>query len=696
MQWTSAVFLLLGLLPVSSIHGQGIAINDTGAPPNPHALLDVDGSTHDRGVLLPRMTTAERTAIAGLGAADEGLTVYDSTSKSYWFWDGAQWVQLGGGGAGWGLTGNAGTVMGTHFIGTTDANPFEIWTNGQRRVRITTQGQIETLNTGESVFIGEGAGLNDDLSGNGNVLIGYHAGIQNTTGSANTVVGASAMSTSTTSWYNTAIGHSSLAQNTSGSSNTAVGMSSLYSNTTGYNNTAVGSGALYMNNTGTQNTAVGGSSLTHNDGGFNNTAAGAQALRYNVTGISNTAHGVLALQNNVAGSNATAIGALAMRFANDQTTSYVNSNVAVGYEALRGSPTPSSNTGLWNTAIGYQSLVDCTSGYYNTGVGSRSLRSVQSGFENSALGAFSLQMNTTGYFNTALGSGSLFSNTIGYYNVAVGASSLTSLVNGWNNVAIGAVALSLADGSQGNVAIGADALRDMVQGDGNIAIGAFAMEEHQTGGNNIAIGGGALGDNYTGTGNVAIGTGAGYGQQVSDKLFIQMGPGTAPLIYGDFDTDFVRINDNLGVGCSTFGGGTKVLAIEAGIAPNAPIPNGGLIFAALDGGTYELRTMDGAGNVTSFSPHNFSLAPRSEPMAWSYWSENRSVGRRINVDMLRVVRLVERLSGERLVYEQNTDGTPISANEPGEGELERLRTELRKALEEIARLRERVGVLETR
>ncbi|MBK6625960.1 MAG: hypothetical protein IPG35_00010 [Flavobacteriales bacterium] len=117
MQWTSAVFLLLGLLPVSSIHGQGIAINDTGAPPNPHALLDVDGSTHDRGVLLPRMTTAERTAIAGLGAAEEGLTVYDTTSKSYWFWDGAQWVQLGGGGAGWGLTGNAGTVMGTNYLG---------------------------------------------------------------------------------------------------------------------------------------------------------------------------------------------------------------------------------------------------------------------------------------------------------------------------------------------------------------------------------------------------------------------------------------------------------------------------------------------------------------------------------------------------------------------------------------------------
>ena len=29
----------------SVLRGQGIAINDTGAPPNPHALLDVDGRT---------------------------------------------------------------------------------------------------------------------------------------------------------------------------------------------------------------------------------------------------------------------------------------------------------------------------------------------------------------------------------------------------------------------------------------------------------------------------------------------------------------------------------------------------------------------------------------------------------------------------------------------------------------------------
>jgi hypothetical protein len=61
---------------------------------------------------------------------------------------------------------------------------------------------------------------------------------------------------------------------------------------------------------------------------------------------------------------------------------------------------------------------------------------------------------------------------------------------------------------------------------------------------------------------------------------------------------------------------------------------------------------DEAGNVTTLSPHNFALIPGgpSEPMAWAYYSER--AGHRINVDMLRLARLVERLAGEKLVYEE--------------------------------------------
>ncbi len=41
-----------------------------------------------------------------------------------------------GGGAGWSLTGNAGTTPGTDFIGTTDNQPLELWVGGSRALRL--------------------------------------------------------------------------------------------------------------------------------------------------------------------------------------------------------------------------------------------------------------------------------------------------------------------------------------------------------------------------------------------------------------------------------------------------------------------------------------------------------------------------------------------------------------------------------
>ena len=63
----------------------------------------------------------------------------------------------------------------------------------------------------------------------------------------------------------------------------------------------------------------------------------------------------------------------------------------------------------------------------------------------------------------------------------------------------------------------------------------------------------------------------------------------------------------------------------------------------------ELKVIDEAENVTTLSPHNFSICGGpSEDMAWAYYSENK--GKKINVDMLKLARLVEDLSGEKLVY----------------------------------------------
>ncbi|MBK6831179.1 MAG: hypothetical protein IPG92_10800 [Flavobacteriales bacterium] len=66
--------------------------------PHPSALLDVDAAAlpaaGKRGLLIPRMTTAELTAIPSPAT---GLLVYDSSLNAFWYFDGTVWTPLGGG-----------------------------------------------------------------------------------------------------------------------------------------------------------------------------------------------------------------------------------------------------------------------------------------------------------------------------------------------------------------------------------------------------------------------------------------------------------------------------------------------------------------------------------------------------------------------------------------------------------------------
>jgi hypothetical protein len=92
------------------------------------------------------------------------------------------------------------------------------------------------------------------------------------------------------------------------------------------------------------------------------------------------------------------------------------------------------------------------------------------------------------------------------------------------------------------------------------------------------------------------------------------------------------------------------LNIFNGTAPTASATNGVKLYAEDVSSSSELKVRDEAGNVTTLSPHNFDLIPEgpSEDMAWSYYSEKD--GKRINVDMLKAVRLLEQLTGEQLVF----------------------------------------------
>ncbi|MCD4735751.1 MAG: fibrobacter succinogenes major paralogous domain-containing protein, partial [Bacteroidales bacterium] len=138
--------------------------------------------------------------------------------------------------------------------------------------------EINKLNDGKtggnSVFLGSGAGANDDGTDNKNVAVGINALTSNTTGSGNTAIGWKALYSDTTGYWNTATGFIALYENTTGNINTANGYAALYENTTGSGNTAIGKEALGENTTGQGNTAIGVHANKYNEEGSNNTIIG--------------------------------------------------------------------------------------------------------------------------------------------------------------------------------------------------------------------------------------------------------------------------------------------------------------------------------------------------------------------------------------------------------------------------------------
>jgi hypothetical protein len=82
--------------------GNGVAINNTSANPHASAMLDMTSSS--KGLLIPRMPTAQRTGIA---APATGLMVYDTDLNGFWFYNGTAWTNVNGNGAGeWNVSGN--------------------------------------------------------------------------------------------------------------------------------------------------------------------------------------------------------------------------------------------------------------------------------------------------------------------------------------------------------------------------------------------------------------------------------------------------------------------------------------------------------------------------------------------------------------------------------------------------------------
>jgi hypothetical protein len=142
-----------------------------------------------------------------------------------------------------------------------------------------------------------------------------------------------------------------------------------------------------------------------------------------------------------------------------------------------------------------------------------------------------------------------------------------------------------------------------------------------------------------------------YGQSGGTHTWFTAPSGTAgdPITFTQALT--LDANRNLLLnGTAAPASGVGTFAIFNGTAPTGSVTDGIVLYAEDVSSSSELKVRDEAGNVTTLSPHNFDLIPEgpSEDMAWSYYSERD--GKRINVDMLKAIRLLEKLSGEKLVH----------------------------------------------
>lgn len=490
--------LVLSITAVNAT-GQSFAINTDGSTANASALLDIKST--NKGVLIPRMSKAEKNAIA---VPATGLLIFQNAPDSvgFYYYNGSGWTWLSNASTNtaWFTTGNLGTDTAVNFIGTRTSMPLRFKQNNG------WVGQFDT-NT-ENVYLGGAAGernrrglrntiIGDSAlakqsfdagfnyvsantaigskalynnqptnSGNGirNVAIGNEAMMANTTGHQNVAVGVSALRENLTGIQNVAIGKEVMIANTTGHQNVAIGESALRENLTGFGNVALGKSAARLSKSGSLNSYVGFSSGFSDSSGDYNIGIGAYSMYSHIVGDNNVSIGNFAMWLDSIGQNNTAIGTFALQ--NNDTAKNVT---AIGYRTLhqnnRNNITAlGAHAGYWN---GYFNSNPAT-GIENTMIGYAAMYGVPWGSKNTAIGHLAmarLDPSINGY-------GTIAPNR----NVAIGDSSLY-LSGGDDNVAIGFKAASSQnspDASQ-NVAIGSKALHSNIRGSGKVAIGYEAL-----------------------------------------------------------------------------------------------------------------------------------------------------------------------------------------------------------------------------
>ncbi|MEZ4966500.1 MAG: tail fiber protein [Saprospiraceae bacterium] len=495
------LLLFLGIIYAAHSTAQ-VAINQDNSNPDPSAMLDVKSA--DKGVLVPRMTSPQRTAVASPAV---GLLVFDTDTESFWFRDSTAWVEIRGGNAF-----SQGLLLGEDcfIITTLDANfdaqslnddDTSVDPNQWQSFTAENSGYLTSVEI--KTFEGLGSG---ELFSNGTFKVFQGQGT-----SGPLLYEAFINETWGTGWHSVSIPFDSSIYISAGSVYTI--------------NFINQDDFIWYEYDDSDNVYSGGMSSGGPNSDFSfKIHLSTCELHYlidppTIAGTTNLNHidtiffadGSIQTSFPIQIADADKDTKIQVEEAPDEDmirfdlagTEYFrmekgrlvfdNANgISIGKDAGK----MLSNGGLrLNTFVGNNAGKDWNGGFSNTVVGENAMQYLNNGSHNSALGAYALYRNTTGISNIGIGYTTGYSNQSGSENVFIGSGAGYTGINKNKNVAIGYEA-----GRQN-------------QGDNNIFLGYQA------------------GRNSSG----------------SDKLYIENSESEFPLLYGEFDNDLLRVNGTLNI-----------------------------------------------------------------------------------------------------------------------------------------------------
>ncbi len=321
----TTIFTTLLILASFGLRAQ-VAINNDNSNPDPSAMLDV--KSIDKGMLVPRLTSTQREAIA---SPANGLLVFDSTTESFWFYSNPQWTELKDGSINHVLSDMDGDTR-IDVEESTNEDTIRFYIAGQEIMHLDSN-RLSIATSDSNLVIGHDAGLFNNKSFN--TLLGIRAGYSNVNGIRNTFLGYGVGEYSI-GFENTFIGN--LAGYKSETSLSVLIGDRSGENNKGFENVYIGYDAGRFDTIGGQNVYIGNEAGKRGSGAFN-TNVGYYA------GFANT------------GADNTFLGAFAGQFDKSGFNTYIGSNAGV------------QNDGIANVLLGYSAGSNMEQANKNTFLG---------------------------------------------------------------------------------------------------------------------------------------------------------------------------------------------------------------------------------------------------------------------------------------------------------------------------------------